>query len=378
MKIAINALSARLGGGQTYLINLLAHLPSDFNFEILIFSDDSLTLPVDSRVSRYVPRWPTVNPLLRAIWEKFLLPQILIKEKVDVLFCPGGVVSTQVPQGCKVVTMFRNMIPFDERVRKSLPSLSQKMRNMILSRVMLKSMAKADLTIFISNYARSIIQKRISVKKAVTIPHGISQVFNTVINRTARSALAPAGKYLLYVSRFDVYKHHYEVVTAFSLLSKKIRDSHTLVLAGETNLAEFARVKRLIDQLELSGNIQVLGPVPYLELPSLYAYSELNIFASSCENCPNILLESMAAGRPVVCSDVMPMPEFGGDSVAYFSPFDPLSICAELEKVLKNAELSARLASSASVQSSQYNWQQAAAQTWNEIFALEKVVSSKI
>ena len=53
-----------------------------------------------------------------------------------------------------------------------------------------------------------------------------------------------------------------------------------------------------------------------------YLYSFKNdavIFASSCENMPNILIESMASGLPIACSDKHPMPEFLKDGGYYFN-----------------------------------------------------------
>lgn len=370
MKIAINALSARVGGGQTYLVNLLAHLPADGSVDIIIFSDDTLLLPSHPYIKRIVPRWPTVNPLMRAVWEKVALPRLLLSEEVKVLFCPGGVVATRAPDGCKVVTMFRNMIPFDDKVRRAIPSGLQKLRNIVLKRVMLKSMRNADLTIFISSYARSVIEKFISPRNAVTIPHGIGDLFKTAQIDLPKPQIAPDGKYLLYVSRFDVYKHHIEVISAFASLSPAVRSGLTLVLAGETNQAAFPSVIELIKELKVESSVVILGGVPYGELPALYRNAEVNIFMSSCENCPNILLEAMAAGRPVICSNTMPMPEFGGDAVTYCPPTEPLAIASGLERLLEAPGLMVDLGAKAASHSRQYSWRHTAERTWKEISKL--------
>ncbi|MGH8549275.1 MAG: glycosyltransferase, partial [Methylococcales bacterium] len=158
MKIVVNALSARLGGGQTYLVNLLRHIPDRDDLSILVFAPEDLDLPEHPRVRRLSPSWPTKNPLLRTVWEKFMLPRFLRSQGAEILFCPGGVVTTPKSAGFQVVTMFRNMIPFDPRVRRSLPWGLQRLRNWILYRVMLRSMAHADLTIFVSDYARKVIE----------------------------------------------------------------------------------------------------------------------------------------------------------------------------------------------------------------------------
>ena len=188
MNIVINALSARLGGGQTYIKNLLAHLPEQSDLDILIYAPATLCLPEDRRIRRGITTWPTKNPVLRTLWEKIALPRILSKEKAQILFCPGGVIASDVPAGCKTVTMFRNMIPFDPEALARIPLGLQKVRNFILKRVMLRSMANADLTIFISDHARLVIQALTSVRNPVTIPHGINEAFRTHAQTLQRPA----------------------------------------------------------------------------------------------------------------------------------------------------------------------------------------------
>lgn len=370
MKIVFNALSARLGGGQTYLINLFEFVPVNEDLEILVFAPMSLKLPHHPRIRRVEPAWPTKNPIVRAFWEKWALPSILKAEKADVLFCPGGVVGTRAPAGCMVATMFRNMIPFDLRVRKSIPFGLQRLRNWLLNRIMLKSMSQADLTIFISNYARSVIESLTNVKNAVTISHGISSAFRTHGSSTIRPDFLPAGEYILYVSRFDVYKHHYEVVSAYGKLPQELRERFSLILVGEKNLPEAERVKSLVSTLGLEGQVLLLGAIPYQSLPPLYHHAYLNIFASSCENCPNILLEALASGRPMICSNVMPMPEFGADAALYFSPFDSQDIGSVLSEALSSSDLLKRLSAAAIAQSNKFDWESTSRKTWIELLAL--------
>lgn len=370
MKIVFNALSARLGGGQTYLINLFEFVPANEDLEILVFAPTTLKLPDHPKIRRVEPAWSTENPIVRALWEKWVLPSILKAEKADVLFCPGGVVGTRAPVGCKVVTMFRNMIPFDLRVRKSIPFGLQRLRNWLLNRIMLKSMSEADLTIFISNYARSVIESLTKVKNAVTIPHGIGSVFRTHGGSTVRPDYLPESEYVLYVSRFDVYKHHYEVVSAYGKLSQELREKFPLILVGETNLPEAERVKSLVSTLGLEGQVLLLGAIPYQSLPPLYHHAYLNLFASSCENCPNILLEALASGRPMICSNIMPMPEFGADAALYFSPFDSDDIGNILSEALSSPDLLRKLSAAAIAQSDKFDWENTSRKTWFELLAL--------
>ena len=376
MRIVVNALSATLGGGQTYLRNLFAHLPERDDVQVLVFAAPALKLPPHPRVRVCHPRWPTANPLLRALWERFALPARLRREGAEVLFCPGGVVATRAPASCRVVTMFRNMIPFDAALMARMPWGLQRLRNLILRRVMLRSMAEADLTIFISAHARALIESQIRIRHAVTIAHGIGEAFRTHGKPLARPAAAPAGEYLLYVSRFDLYKHHAELVSAYAALPQGVRRKHPLLLLGETNLPDAAHVLRLVDELGVQQEVFIPGAVAHAELPAYYAQAHAVLFASSCENCPNILLESLGAGRPVLCSDVMPMPEFGGPGLIYFSPFDPASIAQALNTLLQDPQRAQEAAAAALQRSRAYDWARSASETWRHLFALADTPAS--
>ncbi len=370
MKIVINALSARNGGGQTYLKNLLEHLPEVSDLDIFVYAPATLRLPADRRIRRCSALWPTENPVLRTLWEKFALPRIIAKENVDVLFCPGGVIASRVPAGCKTVTMFRNMIPFDQEALARVPLGLQKVRNFILKRVMLRSMGNADLTIFISDYARRVIQALTHVRNPVTIPHGINNAFRTHAQTLPRPAWLPTGEYLLYVSRFDVYKHQFEVAAAFAAMPSELRNRYKLLLVGEVDEVLVRRVADLARKQGLEDQIVIVGPIVYADLPAVYHHATVNLFASSCENCPNIMLEALGAGRPVLSSDVMPMPEFGVDAVDYFSPTEPKSICDAMVRVLQDELRRKELAASAARRSADFDWANTSRTTWQHITGL--------
>jgi glycosyltransferase involved in cell wall biosynthesis len=363
-------MSARRGGGRSYLENILAHLPEISDLNILIFAPPTLTLPNDSRIKRGKPFILSNNPILRSFWEIIILPKLLERENADVLFCPGGLINSAVPARCKTVTTFQNMIPFDENTLTRIPFGLQKIRNYLLKIAMLRSMKSADLTIFISAHARSVIEQQSTVRNAVTISHGIDVKFRTMKQECSRPNWLPRGQYLLYVSQFDYYKHQLEVATAFSLLPKDLRDRYSLLLIGDVHYELTANVRKFAVATNLTEKIKIVGAIDNSLLPAAYHHAEAIIFASSCENCPITLLEAMGAGRPIVCSDVMPMPEFGGKAVEYFSPSDANSIRDSLVRVLRSEALKIKLASMANERSNEFDWSVTAWRTWNAMFEI--------
>ena len=364
-RILINGFSARVGGGKTYIKNLLARLPQG-DFEIYLYLPADFEIPADSRAKKLTTGWPTNNPFSRLIWEKFILPDELKKHQIDVLFCPGGIVNTTPPQGCKAVTMFRNMLPFDSRSLFSQSTFFERLINVLRKRAMLKSMTRADLVIFISNFARKVIESQAKIRRGVTIPHGISKQFLVAEQKLDRPKLPFDGPYLLYVSRFEFYKRHLEVVKAFEMLPVSMRSRYKLLLVGGTELAAGERVKSYIQERGLSSEIILMGEYPYAALPALYKNAEVFIFASACENCPNILLEAMGSGTPIVCSNYEPMPEFGGQAVTYMNPDSPEDISRQIQIVLSETE-GRQLDLMA--QAAKFNWEWTASETWKLLLA---------
>jgi len=290
-----------------------------------------------------------------------------------VLFCSGGVVGTRALASYKVAMMLRNMISFDLCVRKSLSLGLQRLRTWLLNLIMLKSISEAGLMIFISNYARSIIESLSKSESSIAIHHGIGSVFLAWGKSAVRSDFFPGKECILYVSRFEGCKHHFQVANACAELSRELCERFSLILVGETTLPEAERLKALIATPGLKDRGLLLGAISCQEPLQLYHHAQLNLFALSCENCPNIPLDVLASGRPMTCSNVMPMPEFGADAAVYFPSFDCRDIGPVLTGILTSFELLKKLAVATVAQSDRFEWKGTSIKKWSELLVLAKL-----
>jgi glycosyltransferase involved in cell wall biosynthesis len=364
LKILINAFSARLGGGQTYLINLLEFLRPDDSVQVFVLAPDSLEMPDRGNIHRVRVRWPVANPVSRAIWEKVCLARLARRLEADVLFCPGGILGSRVPVRCKSVTMFENMIPFDLAQRRKYPLGYMRLRNWLLERVMRRSMKKADQVICHSEFAEKVIERNAPgvSSKVVVIPHGIGVRFRS--DHVRRLEWLPAERYVLYVSTIDVYKAQVEVVQAYALLKQRRPLVEKLVLVGPERPRYAQKVRNEIARLGLAHDVLLTGPVPHDDLPSLYQNALINVFASECESCPNIMLEALASGRPLLASNRPPMPEFAGDAAIYFDPSNPQDLAEKLGSIIDDPVRLAELSTKARERSQLYDWAKLARTTW--------------
>jgi len=112
------------------------------------------------------------------------------------------------------------------------------------------------------------------------------------------------------------------------------------------------------------------GSMPFSALHSEYQDADAFIFASSCENLPNILIEAMSAGLPIACSKSGPMPEVLRNAGIYFDPLQPQDIAEAMRTLVNSADLRGRLAMQAQDLSRAYSWQRCAQETFDFIAAV--------
>lgn len=329
-KILVNALSAQLGGGQTYLLQL-------FDPSLKIWDDyDIIFLVSEANASKFKAKFPNVINIgasgdhffSRFIWENKHLNNLLKSESIHLLFAPGGLLPLfRAP--VKTICVSQNMLPFSPDQIFESETLGQKIKLLFLRLLQGFSFKRASGMLFISQYASDVISKAVGpFKNVAVIPNGTSVEYLKPLKSPYEFS------YALYVSTFFAYKHQIEVVKAFHQHLQKYPSPLKLILVGSNQNPYGRKVVRLIEDLKLNDHILMPANVPVHDLMALMKNSEVNIFASSCENCPIILLEYLAAGRPIICSNLEPMPEFGKNWVNYFSPYKHEELSIQLESVL--------------------------------------------
>lgn len=367
--IFIDALSALQGGGQTYLINLFKFVPLGLIEEcrviVLLPYGREHVFNANTDIEFVSSALASRSVIFRVIWSKLLLPSLLRKLNVDVLYCPGGFVSAF--GEWKTAVAFRNMLPFSPEDRERFPIGYVRARLAILRWVQARSFQRADLVIFISLFAKSIIDVVVGKRAGgyKVIPHGISERFRLPVSKP--NGMDLPDRYVCYVSILNVYKAQLEVVKAWQLLRSRRPVEEKLLLVGPSNDQYGIKVAALIEELGLQDHVRIVGNVAYEALPGLYQGAVINLFASSCENCPNILLEALSAGRPVLSSDYQPMPEFAADAALYFDPYSPEKLAAQLERLLGDPQLQRAMGARAAERSADFQWEKSARSTWQAL-----------
>jgi glycosyltransferase involved in cell wall biosynthesis len=357
MRVGIDGSSARDGGGITYLAELLRHAdPERDRFErVVLWGGKTLLGRLPQRPWLDLVHVEALDGRLpsRVAWQSRELGR-LAGEDCDVLFVPGGSYRGAFRP---FVTMFRNMLPFDAREMRRYGLSYVFFRLLVLRWMQPRTFRAADGVIFLNDYARQVCARRgIRPLRSAVVPHGISDEFRIA----PRPQVGPPSR-LVYTSIIDVYKHQWNVAEAVQTLRREGLPV-TLDLVGR---AYGPALRKLQSVMRRDPDaVRIVGAVPHQSLPALYRNAESFVFASTCENMPNILIEAMAAGLPIACSDRRPMPDILGDGGIYFDAEDPASIATALRRLLTDSHLRSTLSRRAHNRSEQYSWTRCAQETF--------------
>ena len=369
MIIGIDASNLRRGGGLTHLIEVLSTVNiSKHNIsKVIIWGGEKSLSQINNFpwLKKIVPKELNQGLFSRLMWQKFRLSYSAKDNNCDLIFSPGGSVLCNFRP---IVTMSQNILPFEWNEARRYGVSWEALRLLLLWQLQSKSFRSADGVIFLTNYAKKQVIKVVGkiTSSSVIIPHGLNSRFcmypKKQYDMTEYSLTKPFQ--ILYVSTVDLYKHQWNVVEAVA----KLRKEGYPVALNLVGAALFAkkRLEKSLNKFDVNNEwARYNEVVPYLEMHNAYKDANLGVFASSCENLPIILLETMASGLPIACSNKGPMPEVLGSAGEYFNPERPAEIYHSIKKLIDNIHLRSERSQASFNMAQEYNWDVCAFETFS-------------
>lgn len=360
--LGIDATNLRSGGGVTHLVEMLGalQLSIDSNFNrVIVWGSKSTLNAIKDRpwLTKYNPIALNQGLLRRVIWQRFSLSKAARRNNCTILLVPGGSYAGSFHP---VVTMSQNLLPFEMAELRRYGWTLFSFKLLCLRMIQTKSFRKSDGVIFLTEYARDTILNTIGKLhgKVCVVPHGLNPRFNMQpkIQHPIDWYSNSRPYRMLYVSIIDQYKHQWRVVEAIAKL-RKLGFPIELDLVGPAYTPALKRLNKTIASLDMDGGwVHYHGAIPFDELHLYYAQADLGIFASSCENMPNILLETMGAGLPIACSNRGPMTEVMGGSGNFFDPEKSHDIARALRELIDSPQTRVELAQTNHGQAKKYSW----------------------
>jgi glycosyltransferase involved in cell wall biosynthesis len=125
----------------------------------------------------------------------------------------------------------------------------------------------------------------------------------------------------------------------------------------------------LIAELGVKDSVRLTGWIPRDELLLLYSRAQAFVYPSIFEGFGMPVLEAMAAGIPVACSDIPPLREVAGEAALFFDPLNEDAIAIAVESIVTDETLRARLEKAGPQRARTFSWERAAQETLAALLA---------
>jgi glycosyltransferase involved in cell wall biosynthesis len=202
-----------------------------------------------------------------------------------------------------------------------------------------------------------------AASRTVVAPLGVTSAPAIDVDPAETSAL-PLPGFVLAVGTLEPRKNLPRLVAAYGALDEELQQRHPLVVVGALGW----ETGETLDSLRSLGErAKILGYVSDGALTELYRRCAVFCYPSLGEGFGLPVLEAMAAGAPVLTSDVSSLPEVCGSAAEYVDPHDVASITDGLRRVLCDESRRSRLARKGLERADEFSWERFAQITLNTL-----------
>jgi alpha-1,3-rhamnosyl/mannosyltransferase len=166
-------------------------------------------------------------------------------------------------------------------------------------------------------------------------------------------------RYALFVGTFEPRKNLPTLLRALKELPVDVK----LVIVGERGWGN-QKLTKLVDELGVKDRVIFAGRLTDSELDAAYRAARLLVFPSLSEGFGLPVLEAMARGTPVVCSNAGALPEVAGDAALLHDPLDASALARMMRMMWSIDPVNADYARRGKARAPQFTWAKAARQTW--------------
>jgi len=341
MNIGINILHfkpGKVGGTETYLRNLLENLQTvdTTNEYTLILSRlnapgieirgknfrklvKNYSIPSTGWFCRGVLRNTLKVDILRTVYDRL---------KLDVIHHPF---TTLNPNRLKT----KSILTFHDMQHEFYPEFFSADELEYRRQTYRPSAEEAIRIVAISEHVKSCLVERyqLSPDKIDVIYNGFSAGYRIIDDPSKLLAIKNryglTRPFLYYPAATWPHKNHKKLLMAVKLLIDKHDFDGDLVLSG-ANFKAHSEVMQEASRLGLEKSIKALGYLPYEDLPALFNLARIMVYPSLFEGFGIPLVEAMACGCPVICSDRTSLPEVAGDAALQVDPTSPEDIAEKI------------------------------------------------
>lgn len=360
---AILGASTRYSGIGQYSLKLLNHMvEADGSNEYLVYGPPGCARPahLDARLRWKPLLWPRVGKLSALASSVWTVPRVVEADRLDLFHVPTVHPRPSLPalplrMPCPLVVTLHDLIPLT--YYSSGPD-RMPLRWRLYYRWNLRAAAKACLMITVSQAARREIIDELGLdeKRVRVIYNGVDAP------SMAQNAPDTSQPYILCVGSFEARKNVLRLVRAYA---RAIRSgvSQDLIIIADPGSGDTVAVTDEIEASGLADRVHFLHAVPEERLWELYRQADLFVFPSLAEGFGLPPLEAMAAGTPVITSDLPALREVLGDAAIFVDAYSDGDLAAAMVQLAASPARRMQLAKLGKVRAGRYTWRDCAEQT---------------
>ncbi|MGB6940998.1 MAG: glycosyltransferase family 1 protein [Bryobacteraceae bacterium] len=357
-----HAIGQHLTGNETYIRNLLNC------FEVLDREADFVTYisreeAVADVPARFEKKRVSVNPYVRLGYD---LPRRVAEDRPSLLH-----VQYTGPLTCSApIVVSVHDVSFLEH-----PEYFTSFRALQLRLTVRRTVQSASCVLTPSEFSKRRILDAYQLPddKVVVLPNGVSSVFHPVAREAAQRSMStalPQAPFILTVGDLQPRKNHLGLIRAFEDLIRAHPQlpHHLLIVGKETWHAD--TVRAAAKKSHVADRIHFTGFVEDEELRRLYGACDLLVYPSFYEGFGLPILEAMACGRAVACSNTSAMPEVADSAALLFDPCSQRELVFAMRDLLLNPELRQRMERLGVQRAAMFSWTSSAAKTLDLYYAV--------
>ena len=373
MRFAVDAhaIGRHLTGNEVYVRSLLSALAGQTQgCELIAYvSSDDAGQALPARIHR---RRIAANPfrrlgfdLSRKVWRD--RPDLLHVQYTAPLVCPVPIVVSV------------HDVSFLEH-----PEYFTRQRALQLQLTVRRTVQRAAKVLTVSEFSRLSILRAygdLCEDKVVAVPNGPGAELRPISRESAvaavRNRFAIATPFVLSVGDLQPRKNHISLIHAFARLVRAHPQlPQHLVLAGKDTWFS-DRVRAAAMESGIAERIRFLGFVPDADLLQLYNACDIFAFPSLYEGFGLPVLEAMACGRAVACSETSALPEVVDGAAILFDPYSLDEIARAMRDLLVDSQLRARKERQGIQRAAHFSWRNTAAKTLDVFFEVAEAAGAR-
>ena len=370
LRLGVNALfylPGEVGGSETYLretLRALARRTDRPDLVLFTNAENDRLLRAEFPGAETVPTGvAATSRFARILAEQFLLPRLVRRARLDVLWSPGYTAPAFCarPQVVSVLDMQYKRFPQDVSwlAARAMDVLYPAAARRADAVVAISEFAKAEAVRFLGVPPEKVTTTLLAADPAFGAPGG-----------PPPPELAGAP-YVLCVAHTYPHKNVALLVRAFSRIAAEI--PHRLVLVGKPRFGEPDVAAAL--RAAPAGRVVRFPGLPWPELIALYQHADWFAFPSLYEGFGLPVLEAMRAGAPVLTTRAASIPEIGGDAVRYADGRVEAAFAAALRAAVSLPPAArAQLVAAAKRRAETFTWDASAERLW---YVLQQVARNR-